>query len=189
MPKKEEIALFPVTDKDLRLEYTELGEVEEFRQLTQKQMTFVWLFANKTSPYSSVPISERVLKCLHVLKDELTGTTIEEYSLLIFPPNISAAIDRMKKFNPFIRTQAKSLTEIIFKNIKKIVNVNMDELVEMEDKKKYVDIAMGVAKNMPELIRQLENGYGVRETKSAKEEKKKDTQTMWDKVMSEDDET
>ena len=189
MAKSEEIKLFVPTTKDLRQEYSELLSVPEFTQLTQKEMNFVWGFANKTSTFSAIKNEkDRVLKCLHYIADEISGKQVEDYSNLNFPLHISTAIERMSRFDPYLRTQAKNLTEVIFENIKKVVNQDPAEIKDMDDKKKYIALSLDVLKSMPELIRQLENGYGITEVKTKKEELVNKKETIWDRAMGDDDE-
>lgn len=178
--KKDE-QLFPLTEQDLRVEYEELNDVEEFNELTSKEMVFVWYYANQTSPYYSIPVKERVVKCLEILKDDLSGTQLDEYFNLNFPTHIASAIEVMETFNPKLRTEAKSITEKIFKNIKRIVDVDVVSITDMEEKKKYIAISMDVIKSMPELVRQMERGYGVKV--KVKKKKEEDKQTTWDAIM------
>ena len=185
MAVKETTLLFPITDTDLRTEYEELGLVEEFKELTPNEMKFVWFYANQTSPYIRMAYGERVLKCLEILKDELSGTQMEEFVKLSFPPGIAAAIEVMGKFNPKLRTEAKSITETIFKNIKKIVSIEPEDIPDMEEKKKYIAISMDVIRSMPELINQMEQGYGIR-TKGKKKEVAGKPKTLWDSIMDEE---
>lgn len=182
---KEKHLLFPITDKDLRVEYEELGSVEEFKELTNKEMSFVWYYANQTSPYAQLPSKDRVLKCLEILKDELSSEQLEEYYALNFPSHIDLAIEVMARFNPRLRSQAKDINETIFRNVKRIVSVNPDELTDMKEKKEYIAISMDVIKSMPELINQLEQGFGVR-TKGKKKDAPQKEKTTWDEIMGED---
>lgn len=185
MAAKENTLLFPITDTDLRVEYPELGSAEEFKELSANEMKFVWYYSNQTSPYIHMPYRERVLKCLEILKDELSGTQLEDYSKLNFPPTISTAIEHMGKYNPNLRVKAKNITEAIFKNIKKIVSIEAEDIPDMEEKKKYIAISMDVIRNMPELINQMEQGYGVR-VKGKKKESAGKEKTLWDTIMDED---
>jgi len=185
MASKEKTLLFPITEKDLRLEYEELGEVEEFKDLSNKEMKFVWFYANQTSPYIQLPAQDRIIKCLEILKDDLSAEQLEEYYTLSFPPRIEVALEVMIKFNPKLRTEAKNITELIFKNIKKIVAVQPEDIPDMEEKKKYIAISMDVIKNMPELINQMEQGYGIR-VKGSKKDTKQKEKSIWDSIMDED---
>jgi len=179
------IQLFPQTDKDLRHEYEELGEIEEFRILSQREMNFVWYFANSSSPYYVLPEKDRLMKCLELMKGELTDEKLEAYYDMRFPKNVASAIDRMRKFDPKLRIQAKAITIKIFNNIKRIVNINPDSIVDMEEKKKYVSMSLDIMKSMPDLVRQLEMGFGVREKKKKSDSSTAD-QSTWDAIMNEE---
>jgi len=185
MASKDNTLLFPLTDTDIRTEYPELGQAEEFKELSGNEMKFVWYYSNQTSPYIHLPYKERVLKCLEILKDELSGTQLEDYAKLDFPPTISAAIEHMSKYNPELRVKANNINETIFKNIKKIVSIDAEDIPDMEEKKKYIAISMDVIRHMPELINQMEQGYGVR-VKGKKKESTGKEKTLWDSIMDEE---
>lgn len=167
--KKKTNLLFPVTDKDLRVEYPELNAVEEFKNLTRLEMEFVWHFANKSSKVCELPERDRAIKCLVIMKGELSAETLKEYSELKFPDHIQGAVERMSKYDPEIRTQAKVIAEKIFENINKIVNMEITEKTDMEDKQKYVSLSINIMKNLPDMVSQREHGYGIRTEGQKKE--------------------
>jgi len=77
--KEVEVIIFGLeTDKDVKLEYPDLAELEEFKDLNSKQIRLCWLIGNRTSPiYRLSNKKERVQKALeltygkdfHVRKD------------------------------------------------------------------------------------------------------------------------
>lgn len=184
---KRDYDLFPLTGKDLRTEYPELSQVEEFKSLSSKEMAFVYLYANESSPYFAMKERDRIIKCLEVIKNDLSGQQMDDYFNLNFPANISSSIERMKKFNAHVREQAKEITDKIFKNIKKIISLDPEQMIDMNEKARYVSMSMDVIKNMPELIHQIENGYGIR-TKNKKSNSVSANASTWDKVMSDEEE-
>lgn len=49
--KEVELVLFGLeTENDLRLEYPELAEIDEFKGLKAKEVRLSWLLGNRTSP-------------------------------------------------------------------------------------------------------------------------------------------
>ena len=74
----------------------------------------------------------------------------------------------MSKFDAGVRTRAKSMAERIFSNFEVIIKVDPDEVEQMEDDEKanYVNLAKTVQGALPDLVKQLESGYGIRERNS-----------------------
>ena len=165
---KKDIQLFEPTDRDVRVEYPELAQIEEFKKLTASEMLFAWAYACRTSKLNRLPEKDRIIKCLEILRKELNAEKIQQYSILDFPDHLKAALERMSKFDPGIRVQAKAIVETIFDNIKKIVEVKIDDITDMEEKKKYISLSIDVVKNMPEIVAQRENGYGIRTVEKKK---------------------
>lgn len=177
--------MFPPTDKDLRMEYPELAQVDEFKKLTQPEMLFVWHYANKTSKYINLPDRERVIKCLEVLKKDLSAQELQEYSQLVFPEHLKLAIERMQKYDPKVRDQAKTINETIFDNLNTIVNADVGEM-DMEEKQKYVALSMNIVKNMSDMVAQIEHGYGIKENGKKKEaDTTAEKGNIWDDVGTE----
>lgn len=155
-------SLFESRGKDLRIEYSDLSNVPEFKSLTKNEMDFVWAFACEASPYKNWASETKIFNCLKLIRDEVTATRLEEYAQMKFPDKIQSAIDAMSKFNLSVRVKAKEISDRLFKNIEKIAFTDISEIKDIEDKKRYVDLVTNVTKLLPIIVSQVENGFGVR---------------------------
>ena len=189
------IYMFRPTEKDLRIEYPELARINEFGELKTKELKFVWYYANRTSPFYTATRGDRtkILSCIrnsfgNSFKDE-DSVEYNKYLKGNFPPKIREAIERMERFNPGARVRAKMSIEMVFDNLEKSMFV--DE--EMEDKmredidlrKKYIELSIKVSESMPTIVAQMEEGFGIRTSKSFESGDR--APTMMDMLHMEDD--
>lgn len=165
MKEKDDISLFEPSKRDLRLDHPELGEISEFRDLTSHQLKFVWYYANPTSPLSRIKGDRtRIEAALNKAfpsgaPEAVTSSYLEKN----FPDKISRAIERMKRFRPAIRSKARDTIQRIFDNFVKISDASKEDLQIDGKAKQYVDLAVKIAGTMPELVEQLERGFGVKD--------------------------
>lgn len=155
----------------MKLEYPELADISEFDTLQNKELKFVWFFANQTSPFINIKNRrERGRLALDAAfgEDKAPKELKNEVLTGMFDERIRAAIERMSKFDAGVRTRAKSMAERIFSNFEIIIKVDPDEVEQMEDDEKanYVNLAKTVQGALPDLVKQLESGYGIRERNS-----------------------
>jgi hypothetical protein len=154
--------LFSDEGKDLRITYPELNEVSEFKPLSSSEMLFVYYFACESSPYIRMDIKNRLLKSLEHIKKDVSGSQIADYSKGEFPDKIKAAVDRMARYDVSARMKAREITEMVFKNVQELVDVDLTLLKDIDEKKRYIDMAASTVKLLPSIVSQLENGYGIR---------------------------
>ena len=147
---EEEIVVFEPKGKgDLRVDYPELAEVEEFASLNNKDMLFVWNWANRTSPYFAIKNKmEKVRHCIKAAYGEkyLSEKDRNNYYSQKFPPKVQVAIETMSQYNPSIRDRAKTIVEKIFDNFEEITSVPVAEVKVMptDEKEDYVGLAQKV---------------------------------------------
>ena len=78
------------------------------------------------------------------------------------PFKILAGINKMVNYNPENRLRAKLTNQFIFDQMVSMVgSVDLSSITDIDEKKKYVDLCLNVNKAMPEMIRTLEDGFGV----------------------------
>ena len=157
-------------DRSLKTDYPELSDVDEFRDLSAKEMLLVWYFANKTSPFAAIKsVRTRMEKSIERVYKNNALSQENRSALLtgVYPTKLKTAFDRMAKYDANVRSQANSMIQRIFDNYSNIVSLRRDEIQELDDEQKaaYVNTASKVAKDLPDLVRQLESGYGIRERK------------------------
>ncbi len=177
MAKKEvDIVLFGLErDGDLRIEYPELAEINEFKSLKVKEVRLCWFLGNRTSPIYKLDKAKRLLKALELvygkayesrkdLKDVLDGN---------MPENLVAGIRKMELFNPEYRLRAKLMSQYMFEILNDMIIVDNTTLATMDidEKKKYTDLVVKIHSELPEMVKTLETSYGAKtiEKKTKKE--------------------
>lgn len=166
-----DIKLFEPTNKDLRIEYPELMDIDEFRDLTPRELNFVWYFANRTSPYSKEKNKKKKVE-LSIKQGYGEGATHKirvDFVAGKFPEKVRNAIGRMERFNPSVRMKAKQSVEKIFERLRQLVDISREELNEMDlsEKSSYTNLAIKVSENLPKIVGQLEQSFGIQTKKES----------------------
>lgn len=166
-----EATVFEPSKKDMKSEYPELENISEFMELTPRELKFTWYYANKTCKYADEIDRVRVEKALRdsELADKLSEKERYDYMTLQFPDKILLAIDRMRKFNPKVRSRAKSMTLTMMNNLEKMIEITPQEMkiMSLDEKKSYSTLVKNVNDVLPELVIKVEDGFGIRERKAA----------------------
>jgi hypothetical protein len=68
----------------------------------------------------------------------------------------------MEMFNPNIRYKAKMLAETTLNNFMEFVNKDISDIVDTDERKKYVDMCDKILDALPKLIEKVETGYGIK---------------------------
>jgi hypothetical protein len=154
------------TDRDLRIEYPELAEINEFKKLNKKEVKFCWLVGNRTSPiYSLEPRGTKIKRALSLTygnlwnkKEELVAISEGE-----IPTHIQLAIERMLVFNPEYRLRARLMTQYMFDTLNEIVVLDTPiSEMDIEERKKYADLLVKVHGDLPKLVQTLETSFGAK---------------------------
>ena len=158
---------------DLRKEYPELNTIDEFKVLKTAEMYFVWLFACPTSPLSDTDLvaanrRQRAVRAAFI--DQSTNSVrigysdeiYQQYMAGVYSEDVNLAIRRMEMFNPNIRYKAKMLAETTINNFMEFVNKDISEIVDTDERKKYVDMCDKILDALPKLIEKVETGYGIK---------------------------
>lgn len=154
------------TDRDLRIEYPELAEINEFKKLNKKEVKFCWLVGNRTSPiYNLEPRSSKIKRALSLTygnlwnkKEELVAISNGE-----IPTHIQLAIERMLVFNPEYRLRARLMTQYMFDTLNEIVVLDTPiSDMDIEERKKYADLLVKVHGDLPKLVQTLETSFGAK---------------------------
>ena len=184
--------LFEPASKEMRIDYPELAEIKEFASLKTKEMKFVWYYANRTSQYFNSTKGERnkVLACIYYsFGDSITDEEKSRYITGNFPQKIKAAIEKMEHFDPSARLKAKMAIEQIFLNLQQMIEIDDDMKNKIKEdlamRKQYVELSTKVASDLPAIVRQMEEGFGLRESASVSKDGR--GPTMMDILHMEDD--
>lgn len=160
MKEKEKIKLFEPSDRDMKLEYPELAETEEFVNLSAREMKFVWYYANSTSPISHYSNAKRLEKSISLAYQSFSDRKeLDDVKKGKFYPELKDAIKRMESYNISYRLRARMNNEHIFDNLTSMTMKSNSDLEQMEidDQKKYADLCIKVSKEMIDIIRNIEN--------------------------------
>lgn len=174
-PQTRTFIFLPITGKDMVGEYPELRYIEEFSKLMDVELRFVWMVANKTSPFCCANEPTEITKFTKYesaikysgLEKKISEKTKAEYLQGRFTQKIHDAIAKMYVFNPSLRMRAKLMNETMFNNLERMTMITKEELEKMTvgDKKDYASLCKIVTDNIDTLLPQVENAYGVKEVK------------------------
>lgn len=164
--KEVDLVIFGIEgDSDLRLEYPELAEIDEFKGLKGKEVRLAWYLGNRTSPIYKLSKRDRLTKALeltygkdyHMRKDlgNIVSGDLPDYLVL--------AVKKMETFNPEYRLRAKLMTQYMFEVLNEMIVLDSQTLASMDidEKKKYTDLVVKVNDELPSMIKNLESAYGA----------------------------
>lgn len=152
----------PMSERDLRVQWPELSDYEEFRSLKVHDMLFVWWYRCASSPYYNEEDSSKLEKCI----DRAYPTEQQRASKLLefrekLPDNVKVACKRMESFNRTARVENYIQTKMVRDNCKAMLAADVDKMTP-EDKEAWAKRAPGLWKLMDETTKTLERGaYGV----------------------------
>lgn len=168
MSKKEvEIVLFGLErDGDLRIEYPELSEMEEFKSLKVKEVRLCWFLGNRTSPIYKLDKANRLEKALELVygRNYTSRADIKEISNGSLPDHIVKGVHRMESFNPEYRLRAKLMSQYMFEVLNDMIIIDNTTLATMDidEKKKYTDLVVKIHSELPDMVKTLETSYGAK---------------------------
>lgn len=180
---EDSIILFgPKNGKSLLRAHPELSENPVFKSLPGDELLFAWYIGIPNSPIDNewtekVRFTHAAHKCFSKNKEKQ-----EQFSSGLIPDEVKAAIEAFKKFNPEARNEALKMTQTIFNKYKQMVDVDVKaDFVETDKdgntsinftaRKQYIDSMAKIREELPLLIKQIEEGYGVTENKKIEEKK------------------
>lgn len=174
--KEVEIILFDLErDGDLRIEYPELSEMDEFKDLKVKEVRLCWFLGNRTSPIYKLDKANRLEKALELVygRSYKSRADIKEMSNGSLPDHIVKGVHRMESFNPEYRLRAKLMSQYMFDVLNDMIILDNTTLATMDvdEKKKYTDLVVKIHSELPNMVKTLESAYGVKsvEKKTKKE--------------------
>lgn len=169
-----EMTIFEPTGRDMKDEYPELAEIEEFADLKNKEIRFCWYIANRTSPLVKLNKKDRIAKALtFCYGDAIDRPDLQKIKDGKLPDRLLAGMKRMASFNPSVRIRAKYYIEYGFDKLSELIAITEKTMVSMDsdERKKYADLIFKMATELPEMVKLQERGFGVK----LKDPKKKKT--------------
>lgn len=162
-----DVVLFGLeSSSDLRMEYPELADILEFKNLKSKEVRLCWLLGNRTSPIYKLDKKQRLHKALEIIygsryKENEDLTPMLEGNM---SEELREGIRRMEQFNPEYRLRAKLLSQYMFETLNSMIVVDEATLAAMDvdEKKKYTDLIVKIHSELPDMVGRLEQSYGIK---------------------------
>lgn len=177
---EDKILLYgPRSGKSLLRLYPELAQDIIFKELSAEDLNFSWYVGNVTSPIDEDLedfIKYRMASGVCIKSNDAKR---KQYASGDIPDGVKRAIEKMKTYSPNARMMAKKMAQETFykfqellkvdveKDFKKITTTgkgeNKEEIVEMDwtGRKQYVDSASKIIEALPDLVKKIEEGFGV----------------------------
>jgi len=177
---------------DYRHRYPELERTREFDNISSHALVFVWWYANATSPLM-VTMPDEYERVEEAMK--LSGFTVgkgekEKILNLNFDSDLATAIEKMSKFDPGVRYSGYKMLKGVFERYESILNQGEEAFktiegkgesqIEYIDYKRYVDTTSKIIEAIPELVHQLEEGFGIVEKNKEDAEEESSTNSLRD---------
>ena len=169
LSEKNYLLFAPRKGRDLKTEYSELNQTEQFKRLSKDEMLFVWYMACVSSPFAEFKDEEKLDTVIDLsFPKKFRDAKRTEYQGRSFPTHIREALVKMRSYDLPHRLRNRVFCEQFYANLEHISKVKVaDESgkVDFAQAKDYANMISSVTKTMRELSAMLENtdGFGVAE--------------------------
>lgn len=196
MIREEEISMYgPVNGTDLIKQYPELLEVEEFAGISTKKLLLTWYYANSTSPLFGQSEEEKIRNSFlnaYESEDKIPEQEMDAWLSGEFTKEEMAAIKKWKSMDKNIRNKARIMVDKMMENLSKMIEVSDSDFKKFDDegneikgvdwqaRNQYANCCKTVSALLPELIVQMEQGFGIR-TKGKDTSKKQSGESAIDR--------
>ena len=187
-------ALFaPRSINSLIVDYPELRDYEEFK-IKKHDLLFVWYYACKVSPlYDHTDVKskrEKIERCIKASGLMVSSDSKSRFLEGNFSSKISAAINKMESFEPAVRIMMKLDSVQKFMTLKKLTSLKLDDdgnhesfknkdgEINFTAKKQYMEMILKLEEKKPQVIEQIENGFGITGIKKGSNDKNYDDNGM-----------
>lgn len=149
----------PKSAKSLKLEYPELSDREEFKELSDHEMLFVWAWACVSSPFSTLPETKRLPLCIDFAypTEQQRRTKHSDFAGAKFPAQVQAAIRAMGAINLEARLEEMAFLLQLRENCKRTIAQDVTTM-EPDDQKLYWDNVKKARTEMIETRHVVEKG-------------------------------
>jgi hypothetical protein len=167
--QKDYVLYAPKSKRGLKMEYPDLNDYEDFAQLNEPEMLFVWSWACTSSPFREMPLDNnlRLKACLeYAYPDELARKTkFSDYSGRGLPDHIQRAVIQMGNFNLAARVEEMTYLMQLRANCKHEIAQDIRDMKD-EQKDQYWVNAAKARKELVETRHVVERGaMGLAEEK------------------------
>jgi len=167
--------IFTPNTKPLREEYELLNDYEEFKNLSDKEMRLGFYYACKGSKYINFEPRKRIVEILKHQKDiSFSDKETEKLTSLLFSDELTNSFIVWGSFLPDVRMRGKNIMDNVLKNCETVALIDVNKYLETDvgDSKSFMDMQINIVKNLPEIIRVAEQGFGVQKKKEDTKENK-----------------
>jgi len=164
--------------KSLPEQYPDLYDIPQFKKLSKTELLLTWNYGNPTSPFIDLDHLERVEATFKAVYKTEQPEIEENYLKWIekdFPQHIKDAIERWGTMKPEFRHRSKKMIENMILNLEKMVSVNDNDFKKFDEegneikgvdwsaRNQYANFCRTTSDIIPNLIKQLEQGFGITE--------------------------
>lgn len=188
MRDKEFVLFAPCSDRGLKHDYPELGDVKrspEFDGIHKNDMLFAWAWACVTSPFQPIEDTEKKLRlcCKYAYPPDQYDGKRREYASR-FPENLAAAIAKMGRYNFVARLEEYLSIRIARDNYKHIIAQDITKAQPWE-KEDWLTHSILAQKGMAEQRERIEGGMlGIREARDTLHTEAVDLLSMYHEQIS-----
>jgi hypothetical protein len=160
LSQEKKVLFAPKNGSHLKVQYPELGEIEEFKSLNEYEMLFVWGMSCATSPFLDPPVTEedrmnRVIDFAYPT-DQMRKTKKIDFAK-DYPANIKRAIARMRAFSFEARIEEQVFLLRLRENCKTFIAQDVISLSPEEQDKYWINVQRA-RREMVETRHTVENG-------------------------------
>jgi len=174
--KEKPILFGPSTGKNLKKMYPELANEPLFKEIKNDDLLFAWYLGNKSSPVD--PEWPEELRYKESARQAITNDVEKrnQYANKNVPESVRLAVEKMSTYSPKARELAARTLQNHFHNMLEMSQVNVkddfkyidkdgNELIDWTARNQYISSVKTSVEVLPNLIKQVEEGFGIEKTK------------------------
>jgi len=165
-----------INPDDYKKRYLELDQIPEFKPIKARELVFVFYISNPTSymVYEFLDRNERIYKAAEKYWSGDGAKTFAKNFVdrkLSNQTKLEEACRRMEKILPTVRYRAQEMLNNIFKSIEDLLKKKETEFTNKAgdpDLNSYMAVRKMALKELPEMVKLAEIGFGIENNESAK---------------------
>ena len=165
-----------INPDDYKKRYLELDQIPEFKPIKARELVFVFYISNPTSymVYEFLDRNERIYKAAEKCWSDDGAKTFAKNFVdrkLSNQTKLEEACRRMEKILPTVRYRAQEMLNNIFKSIEDLLKKKETEFTNKAgdpDLNSYMAVRKMALKELPEMVKLAEIGFGIENNESAK---------------------
>jgi hypothetical protein len=178
----------PRDGKSLRKTYPDIEDNPVFKDMPNDDLLFSWYIGIPGSPIDDelidkVRFQAAAKKCFPANKKKQ-----QEFGGGDLPEKVRLAIEEFKRKSPEARLLAKRMTQKTFEKFQELLNVDVEKdfvdvrqfkneqgevetvrEVNWSGRKAYVDSATKIVESLPDLVKKIEEGFGITDKKKSEQ--------------------